>query len=417
MKRKYSKYIFGSSPFRRPVIASAKGNYYIDYDGNKFLDLMSGQFATVLGHADPIFIKEIHKQLKKVVHTSTLHLSFEVLEAAKAVASLTNGTLKKVLLLSTGAEAVECAIRNAKFYTGKDHIVSISAGYHGLTLATQSLSSSGQYAMPKVPGSLSIPTPDWIHSDTSKSEAKYISECLKKSEILLRKYRGKIAAFIYEPIISVGGMIYPPRQYFLGLKRLAKKHEALLIADECQTGLGRTGTWFGFQRTHVVPDILVLAKNAGLGLPVSAVIFDTKIAATVESKLIHFSSHQNDPIAAKALSILIHEIRRRKLLPYIRSIGKYFVDRLKKLAITEPLLILPRGKGLMLGFDLPDYLFSKGRNAGQQLMLALEDRGINIQCIRKGKTFRILPAYTLKRHEIDFFIDALRTSLHDLQTK
>lgn len=416
MLNEYKSYIFKAVPFRTPILKKGHGSYLEDIDGNKYLDMMSGQFCTVLGYNHNEFNKIIIKQLKELIHTNTLYLSKPVLLAAKALGSITAKNLKKVIILSTGAEAVEFAIRNAKFYTKKEGIVGVGNGYHGLTLATQSISTNGLYAKPRVQKSYSIPTPDYFNRLPGQTIENFISMCLKKSRKQLEKKMGEIAAFVVEPIISVGGMIFPQKEYFKGLEKIAKEHNALMIFDECQTGLARTGEWFAYERIGVIPDMLILAKAAGLGLPVSAVVIKNKIAKSIENQLTHFSSHQNDPIAGIILEFLIKYIKRNNLLKKIKKTGDYFLKQLEILSEKEPWLENPRGLGLMLGFNLPHKEFSKNRNPGQELISLLEKKNILIQATQKGKTFRILPNYLISKKEIDIFITALRNCLEKISS-
>lgn len=408
---KYEPYVLQVAPFRTPVISHGEGNSVWDSEKKEYLDMMSGQFCLAFGHSYPPFVEAIHKQMKLLTHTNTLSLTTKTLEACKELASVTHPTLNKSILLSTGAEAVEFALRYAKFATGKNGIVSIRDGYHGLTLETQSISSGGQYAAPKTPETYSIETPDWDRKGESMSKEAYYDMLLQKAEAELKQHEGTIAAFVAEPVISVGGMIYPDSYYFIGLKKLAEKHKALFIFDECQTGLGRTGTWFAYENTGIVPDILVLAKIAGNGMAVSAVVVTDNLAKRIEHKLIHFSSHQNDPLSAAALHFVITHMKEQDTLTHVQTVGNYLVSELKKLAKTQSMIENPRGRGLMIGFDLPDKLFSQKRNPGQELISAMEQRGVIIQAIRQGRTVRILPSFVTTTHHVDTFIQALSHSL------
>lgn len=415
--KKYKSYLFLLTPFRKPVLKSGKGVWVTDIDGNKYLDLMSGQFSLPLGHCHKEFNEVLYTQAKKILHTNTLYLTEEVFRGIKAVASITAKGLKKTAFLSTGAEAVEFAIRHAKFYTKKEGIVSLTSGYHGLTLATQSLSKKGIYAKPLVPKSYHIPTPNHLNSPDGKITDKTTEACLEKSKKKLAQYKGKIAAFIVEPIISVGGMIFLPKKYLLGLKKLADEHKALLIFDECQTGLGRTGKWFGYEYFNIVPDILILAKGAGLGFPTSLVVMKNRIAKEVEGKIEHFSSHQDDPISGVTIEFLINYIRKHKLLKKIRRKGNYLLKMLKRISKENNLLQNPRGLGLMIGFDINEKFFNKRFNPGKELISLLEQDGILIQATRRGRTFRILPSYEITNKEIDIFIRSLRKCLRLLESK
>lgn len=414
---KYKKYLFWIGPFRKIIIKAGKGSFVEDFNGQKYLDMMSGQFCLALGHCNPVFNKLIIKQLSKIIHTNTLTLTEEILMASKKLAELTNYRLSKTLFLSTGAEAVEAALRYAKIFTKKEGIVAVDSGYHGLTLATQSISMGGKYAMPKVPSSVIIPTPDFIHNKNKHQNINdFVKKIIAKSYNILKKYKGKIAAFIIEPVISVGGMIFPPKKYFNDLLSIVKEHKALLIFDECQTSFGRTGTWFGYQNYDIIPDILVFSKIAGLGLPVSGIILKEEIAKEIEGKSVHFSSHQNDPLSGAIVSFVVEYIKKNNLLKKIKQKGDYLLKKLTKLSRKEKFIQNPRGLGLMLGFDLPPEIFKNGMiNPGQELINILEKKGIMIQVIRQGKTVRILPNFLISYEEIDFFIKKLEEGIKELK--
>jgi len=415
MHADYKKYILNVAPFRVPIFDNGRGVHVTDLDGNTYLDLMSGQFCLPFGHAYEPFAKMISQQLRRLIHTNTLSLTTETLKGVKELASLSDNSLNKSILLSTGAEAVEAAIRFAKICTKKEGVVGISDGYHGLTLATQSISSGGIYAKPRVSQTYSIPTP---HSSRSVDDNGIATiDYIQQAKQLLSDKKGTIAAFVVEPVISVGGMIFPHSSYFHELSKLAKDHEALLIFDECQTGLGRTGTWFGYQHYGVIPDVLVLAKIAGGGIPVSAVMVTDEVAAQIENVTVHFSSHQNDPLSGAILEFIISHMKSKKTLENVNKMGEYFLEQLISVSKTNPIIQNPRGLGLMLGFDLPSEYFIKGHNPGQELISLLEDRGVIIQAIRRGQTFRILPSYTIRQSDIDLFIEKLLSSITILKKR
>jgi 4-aminobutyrate aminotransferase-like enzyme len=409
--RRYQKSVLKIAPFRKPILERGRGNYVLDFDGNKYLDLMAGQFCSVFGHNNKKFNVVVTRQIKKLINTNTLFLTKEVLNAARELSNLTHRQLNKTILLSTGAEAVECALRYAKFYTKKNGVVGIGKGYHGLTLAAQSISSRGKYAKPRIQQSYSIPTPDWLNRPRNVSKARFIAECLRETTRKLNNKKGEIAAIVVEPIISVGGMIFATKEYFKGLQKIAREHKALLIYDECQTGLGRTGKWFGYEHFGVVPDILILAKSCGLGFPVSAVMFKDFIAQEIECRLIHFSSHQNDPLSGAILEFFVQEVKRKRYLKQIQQKGLYLLSKLKQLSRESSWLLNPRGLGLMLGFDLPPERFKPYHNPGQDLISFLEKEGVIIQAVRRGQTFRIIPSYTIAKQDIDFFIKKLKKGL------
>lgn len=411
------KNVYSAVPYRKMVLKSGKGMWVNDVDNNLYLDMMSGQFCLPLGYSDTSVTNLVKHQLSTLVHTNTMFLTEDVIKGARALASISGKPPVKVFFLSTGAEAVEFAIRNAKAFSSKESLASLSVGYHGLTLATQALSNAGLYAKPMIPKTYHLPVPDWFNRPKSQTAEQFTRTCLKETEDILKGAKGDLAAIIVEPVISVGGMIFPQKKYFTELAKIAKSHKALLIFDESQTGIGRTGTWFAYEHYGVTPDMVVLAKGIGLGFATSAVVMKSDIAKALEGKVLHFSSHQNDPLSGATTDLLISHIKKGKMLQSITEKGLYFLSKLRTIAENHPIVINPRGLGLMIGFDLDEKLFTEMRNPGQELISLLEEEGVLIQAVRRGKTFRILPAYIIKEKEIDYFIKKLDICLKMLEKK
>jgi 4-aminobutyrate aminotransferase-like enzyme len=395
------QYVFQITEFVTPILDHADGCFVFDMDGNKYLDLNSGQFCACLGHNNIEFRKTVYDQLGKIYHTNTAALSPEVFFAARSVAEVMGGDLKKTIFLSTGSEANECALRYARFITGRNVIVGINKGYHGLTLGSQTLSMSGIWARPRDENNFFIDCEDKDPEQTIKN--------------FVDQTHNDIAAIIIEPIIAVGGMIYLTRKFLRALRQACDKYKILLIFDECQTGFGRTGSWFAFQYFGVYPDIIVCAKSMGLGIAVSSVTFAENIAREIEGRITHFSSHQNDPLSCAITSFLIETIKKENFLEEIDKKGRYFLDQLTYISTRHPLLIDPRGIGLMLAFDFEHKRVSDHPEISKKFLKDIESRGVLLQAVRRGRTFRLLPAYIIKMQEIDFFLTQLEDSLSSIE--
>lgn len=386
-----NNYLIPVIPFHEQILQRGEGSFVYDVDGKKYLDLNSGQFCTVLGHSNPELrqcIAEI-----KLSHTSSGMLSDVVIEAAKELHAISGDLDARSILLSTGAEAVEFAIRYAKHITGKESLVCFDKGYHGLTLGAQSITFGGKYTAPLVNGVYSIPVPI---SDSNSSLNK-LREILEKAVV---------AAVILEPIVSVGGMIYPQDKFFHQVRELCDEHNTLLIFDESQTGYGRTGSWFCYQEFKVLPDMVILSKGIGLGYPVSAVLFQGKL---LEKKITmtHYSSHQNDPFAANIVCFGIRYINEHGLLESNRTKGCYFLEKLKELCSQNSLFINPRGHGMMLGLDLHIDGVENYRPIYQELYNKAAERGLLIQGTDGGRVLRFLPDYIISEQDIDFAVNVL----------
>lgn len=383
------EYIFEATKFSNAILERGNGCYVWDVDGNKYLDLNSGQFCLSFGHNDEGLQVVISKQLKEIYHTNTATLTPQVLNACKDMAEITGGTLKKTIFLSTGSEANECAIRYARFITQKTGILSFSQGYHGLTLGSQQSTMGGTWARPQ-------------------STTNYSFDCFSTIEELelffekaVKESNDNIAAVIVEPILAVGGILIPENQFFVKLRELCDKYGILLIFDECQTGFGRTGKWFCYQHFGIEPDILTCAKSMGLGLAVSSVTFKTEIAQKIEGKIVHFSSHQNDPLSCAITSYVINKIKKDNLLENVEKMGSYLYSQLLSLSKDSKIITGVRGKGMLYGFDIPQEI-------SKDFLFELQKNGVLLQAIRQGRTCRLSPCYTIKKEDIDFLIEKIR---------
>lgn len=415
--KEYQEYVFKATEFLEPIIERGEGSYVWDIDGNKYLDINSGQFCVVFGHTYKPFLDDVNRQMDKIIHTNTMTLTSEVLEAAKELASINDGDLKKSIFLSTGAEANECAIRYAKFITNKNKVISFSKGYHGLTLGTQSITMGGLWARPRVDGCIDVETPDLLYPSNNINSEEFYQLCIDDLLLKINQNKDEIAAIIVEPILGTAGIVIPPADYFKMLREICDENNILLIFDECQTGFGRTGKWFCYQHFGIIPDILVTAKAIGMGLPVSAVTFRQSVVEGFEGSITHFSSHQNDPLSASIVKFVIQHIRDNDMLSQINEKGQYLLTKLLELSKENRLIVNPRGMGLMMGFELPLDLVGNDRQLTFDLINQMQENGVLLQAVRRGATFRILPNYLITHEEIDFFIEMLRKTVNQILDK
>lgn len=439
LNSKGMQYLFNATPYITPVLDYGKGSFVWDVDGNRYLDLNSGQFCLSFGHAYQPFIEVVNKQLKKIYHTNTSTLSPEVFEAAEAIATIAGGDLQKTIFLSTGSEANECALRYAQFFTKRNGVLCIDYGYHGLTLGSQGVTMGGKWAMPHVSEFISVGTPDYIHlgedelgkkksgmydpgedelgkdqSEKYQSENVFINEKIDELTKIFREKGNTLAAMIMEPVIGVGGMVRIPDRYIKAARELCNEYGVVLIFDECQCGFGRSGDWFVYQTAGVYPDILTTAKAMGMGLAVSAVTFSSEISSKIEGKLVHFSSHQNDPISATIVKFVIDEIKKLDILNKNRENGNYLLSCINAVCKDVEFLINPRGVGLMCAFDLDDSAIPNYRDFSGQFIKQLQQNGVLIQAVRQGRTFRIMPSYLTNHQEMDFLRDMVIKSAKEM---
>ena len=390
--------------FTEEVMSRGEGSYVYDTEGKKYLDLNSGQFCVALGHSNEEIMEKIFDKARKIVHTASNIYTDEVAECSNKLNELSGDMDAYSILLSTGSEAVEFCMRFSKFLKGREGVVCFDRGYHGLTLGSQTITFGGKFAKPHIDKIATVNVP------VTDEEAEESAEALRK---LLET--GEYASVVVEPIVSVGGMLYPPQKWFDLLRKVCDDNDTLLIFDESQTGFGRTGKWFAYQEFHTVPDMVVLAKSVGLGFPVSVAMFRKELVPDETYRMSHYSSHQNDSFAASIINTAIDYIEKNDVLAGIRVRGDYFLKKLQELEQKNEHIRDARGHGLMLGCEL----YYEGVEDYRPLYGKLYDRmmknGVIIQGTNGGHTLRFLPDYLLDEKDIDFACDTLDRVLNELQ--
>jgi 2,2-dialkylglycine decarboxylase (pyruvate) len=419
--QQYGDYVLMAMPYADEILVHGRGSKVRDADGKELLDLASGMFCCVLGHNHPEFIRKVVRQTENLLHTGTQFLSPAVLEASYKLAQVAPGALQQSIFLSTGTEANEFAFRLAKAYTGRTGIAGFSRGYYGTSLATKSVSSLFHQglkdSLPVVPDSVRLPvTSQCVACFSGTAAAPCGFPCLQSIDDWIGDW-GNIAAIIIEPIMSAGGMLVPPPGYLKELQRIAGRHGVLLIADEAQTGFGRTGKWFAIEHHEVEPDILTISKSAGNGFPVAGVITTAEIAQqVVRAGLWNLSSHQSDPVGAAAVAAVIDTVREENLLQHANEMGAYFMACLRELARSHSLIGNVRGQGLMIGFDVLEDDPEKTEQLSLALMYQCRSRGVHLTFGYGNRSFRVIPPLVITRAEIDFAIEVMASSLLAVET-
>lgn len=402
----YGKYMLPVLNFRDIVLVRGQGSYVWDADGNRYLDLNSGQFCAVLGHSDPGVSRTMLEISQTLQDTDTSTLTEAVLRAARKIHDRAPEMNGRIIFLSTGAEAVECCLKYAKHIKEKAGVIAFDKAYHGLTHGSAAYSMSRDRIRPTVDHSYVTPAP-LVHAD---DEAE-TDRCIEAFRQTVDARKQDIAAAIFEPIISGGGFFFPPRRYFQAIRKICDDNGIFLIFDECQTGFGRTGSWFYYQQLGCVPDFVVSAKAMGLGYPVSCVIANGNTIPHAKFAMEYFSSHQNESYAGALVSHLIDEIETRDLLEQNRASGAYLLAKLSAIAAESSLVSAPRGKGLMCAFDLSATPRLDSKQAGDLFCRLAQQNGLLIQHCNLGRTIRLLPNYAATREDFDFFGTQLKATL------
>jgi len=392
------------------VIVRGDGCYLVDVEGRRILDLAAGQFCSILGHNHPRFIDKLQAQLKNAVHLGDQYISPNVLLAAQRLSDVAPGGPYKVIILSTGSEANECAMRIAKSVTGRTGMLGYTKGYYGISLATRTLSAisehSGRVDFEPAPANQhKLLTPSCNQCPLKLQHPSCNIACLETSLEMLGDRLENVAAVIVESVVSAGGMIFPPKDYVQALYARVKDAGALFIVDEAQTGFGRCGRWFDIDHYEVQPDVIVVSKTAGNGYPVAAVLVKDNVAAQLEqSGFMHLSSHQNDPLSAAAILAVIDIVEEEGLVGRADDVGRYFMEQLRSLQSRHAEIVDVRGRGLMIGMQLSSEIDT---NLPFRLAMLCERRGLHITFTYYQPVIRFIPPLILSKQEIDYAISIL----------
>lgn len=361
---------------RLPIeFVKGEGAFLFDAKGKKYLDFLSGIAVTSFGHAHPHITKAVHDQVDKIWHTSNL---FEISLQEKVAQKLTEQSkLSKVFFCNSGTEANEAAIKFArKFGKGKSTIITALGGFHGRTMG--SLSASAQYKLwqgffPLTPGFTHVPYNDIDAINDSINE--------------------DIVAIMIEPIQGENGVIVPSKDYLKKLRAICDANNLLLIVDEVQTGLGRTGKYFAYQWAEIQPDIITLAKGIANGLPLGAVICSEKVSNEIQPGD-HGSTFGGNPVALAA-ALAVSELLTEDILNKNQRLGDALITGIKNLQLEK--IIDVRGCGLMIGIELDASINVK------DFMKELLENGV-VTGTSGNNTLRLLPPFVITQKEIDLFL-------------
>jgi 2,2-dialkylglycine decarboxylase (pyruvate) len=396
--------------FETIIVERAEGSFVYDADGRAILDFTSGQMSAVLGHTHPDIVSTVERQMASVAHLFSGMLSRPVVELAARLAALAPG-LDRVQLLTTGAESNEAAIRMAKLVTGGHEVVAFAQSWHGMTGAAASATySAGRRGYgPAAAGSLVIPAPNAYRPRFTRPDGSndWQAELDDAFELIDRQSTGSLAAFIAEPILSSGGILELPQGYLAALKRKCEERGMLLILDEAQTGVGRTGHMFAFQRDGVTPDILTLSKTLGAGLPLAAVMTTEAIEQKAfERGFLFYTTHVSDPLPAAVGVAVLDVVERDGLVGQAVVRGERLKSGLLSLKQRFECVGDVRGRGLLLGLEVVTDRRTKapGFELGARIMEEAMRRGLSMNIVKlpgMGGVFRIAPPLTVTDEEID----------------
>jgi len=378
----YDKYVMSTYGRIPIVIVKGKGLKVRDLDGNEYLDFFPGWAVTGLGHCHPKVVNAVRNYLKKIIHVSNNY--YNVLQGKLAQKIIENSFEGKVFFCNSGAEANEGAIKLARSYGnasgGRYEIITMENSFHGRTLATITATSQPKYQKGFEPLPLGF-------KYAAFNDIKAVENAITDKTI----------AIMLEPIQGEGGINVASEGYVKALRTLCDKKDLILIFDEVQTGVGRTGKMFCFEHYGIIPDIMTLAKALGGGLPIGAMVASKKFADVLKPGM-HASTFGGSPIACSAALAVFEAIQKEKLLSNTVRMGEYLLEKLSELKKKKSIIKEIRGKGLMVGVELTI--------PGKEIVEKCLKEGLLINCTH-DKVLRIMPGMIVTRKQIDKAIEII----------
>src|SRR5215211_1117914 len=418
---KYKEFVITScvAAVEPVVVERAEGAKVWDADGTEYIDCFAGIAVVNAGHRHPRVVAAVREQLDKVIHAATYiyHVPI-VAECAEQVAAIAPGSLSKTFFGNSGAEGIETAMRLAKVYTGRSEFITLTHSFHGRTNAT--LSVTGNKARktrggPYLPGISFAPAPYVYRNPFGADDAEEVAErCAAMVEWAIDyQSSGDVAAFIAEPVMGEGGILVPPASYFRRVKEVLDRHGILFIADEVQSGFGRTGKTFAVEHFGVEPDIMVLAKGIADGFPLSATIAPPEIADSLKPGE-HLSTFGGNPVCCAAGLANIDVMQEERLPEESARKGEHVMARLRGMAERHPLIGEVRGLGLMIGVELVRDRTTKepaSKEAAATRRLAREAGVLIGVGGQGGNVVRIQPPLVIEDAALDRALDVVDDAL------
>jgi 4-aminobutyrate aminotransferase-like enzyme len=396
-------------------LARGRGQYLYDHDGREYLDFFGGILTVSVGHCHPTVTKAIQEQAATLVHTSTLFPTAPIVDLAEKIASLTPGDLTKTFFTNSGTEADETAVMLARAATGNQAVIALRHAYAGRSMMATTLTAHAPWRSQEwVAGIKHALAPYCYRCPLNLEPSSCGAACARDIEELIRTTTsGSVAAFIAEPILGVGGFITPPPDYFEIAVEIIRRYGGLFIADEVQTGWGRTGgKWWGIEQYGVVPDIMTMAKGVANGMPMGVTTTTPELASAWKGLTI--STFGGNPVVCRSASATIQVIEEEGLLENASAMGARLRAGLDALKEKHTLIGDVRGMGLMQGVELVTDRDTKepAAAATNRLMEETKKRGLLIgKGGLYGNTLRIAPCLNIGAADIDAFLSLLDESL------
>ncbi|OGL52881.1 MAG: 4-aminobutyrate aminotransferase, partial [Candidatus Schekmanbacteria bacterium RIFCSPLOWO2_12_FULL_38_15] len=404
------------------VVERGKGAVVTDIDGNKYLDFSAGLGACSTGHCHPKIIKAVAEQSKKLIHMSGTDFYYtSQLKLAKKLNEILPGkNNNRVFFGNSGTEGVEAAFKLSRYYTKRQMVIAFFGAFHGRTMGSLSLTASKTIQrknfFPLVPGAVHVPYAHCYRCPHNLTYPKCNTACVQWIEDELFRHNvppEEVSAIFVEPILGEGGYVVPPEEFHQKLYKIAKKYGILFVADEVQSGVGRTGKFLAIEHFGIIPDIIVLAKGIASGFPLSATVASEKIMNWVPGS--HASTFGGNPVACEAAIVTI-ELVKNSLMKNAEVIGSFMISNLKEMEKSHCLIGDVRGKGLMIGVELVKDKVTKKR--------AIKERSeLLTKCFKKGliilgcgeNSVRFLPPLIINKKEATKALEIFEEALTEVE--
>ncbi|HYP06965.1 MAG TPA: acetyl ornithine aminotransferase family protein [Bryobacteraceae bacterium] len=410
-----------SPSYTRPypfVMARGEGAMVEDVDGNRFLDCNAGIAVVATGHSHPRVVKAVRDQAEQFLHMSGTDFYYEcMVELAEKLAALApGGGPRRVYFGNSGAEAIEAAMKMARYHTGRQQFIAFFGSFHGRTMGALSLTGSKNVQkkgfFPMVPGVQHVPYPNCYRCPYGTTPDRCAVECVRHIEQVVFRHvmpPEEVAAIFLEPVQGEGGYLVPPRKFMDELHALAQRHGILLVFDEVQSGMGRTGRMFAAEHFDAKADIITLAKGIASGLPLSAAVARAEIMTWTPGA--HASTFGGNPVSIAA-SLATIQLLEEELIANAARVGAYILDRLRTWPSRFPIVGDVRGLGLMIGFELVYDQGTKQRapQLRDELELLAFERGLLILGCGQN-SIRLCPPLVITQEQAGWAVDTLEECL------
>ena len=422
IRSKHDQYMMPSTLqyYAEPIaVDHAKGVWVHDTDGRAYLDLFGGILTVSMAHADPDINGAIKVQLDRLTHISTLYPNVPVVKLAETLANIAPGDISQSFFVASGTEADEMAVMLAWSHTGSTEIVALRNGYSGRSMLAQSLTAHSPWRVvpTQIPGVKHAQAPYCYRCPLGATPKNCGMACANDIERLIQyTTTGQIAGFLAEPIQGVGGFVVPPKGYFQLAVEIIRKYGGLFIADEVQTGFGRTGThWWGHEHFGVQPDIITMAKGMANGMPAANCMTTPEIAKSIPRLTI--STFGGNPVSMAASQATIDKMKTEDIPARSARMGKILGDGLKALQEKYPHNIGDvRGMGLMWGVEMVVDEVAGDRTPNAELTGRVFEAGKDEEVLlgkggRFGNVFRIAPPMLISEEELKMGLERFERAL------